>query len=182
MNAATELAKAHAELGVLAGRIAELAPGAERTALVVELSELLLTHAEAEQHHLFPALRIFVPGGWDQAADQGRRQRAIERTIRALARMRRAEGDEYDILVGHLVIGIEDHVRRQDSVVLPDLVDSCPIDEINVLGRRLSDAAERALEAKQARAAAAAPDPALIRQPAPLPAGFRAVLRLLRGA
>jgi hypothetical protein len=49
---------------------------------VCDLSELFLVHADAEERRLYPVLRTYLPGGWGEVADQGRRQRAIARTIR----------------------------------------------------------------------------------------------------
>ncbi|MBR7828018.1 hemerythrin domain-containing protein [Actinospica sp. MGRD01-02] len=144
-NAATELAREHAEIDCLAARIDELEPGRERTALVGELAERFFAHADAEERLLYPALRHFVPGGWSEVADQGRRQHAVARTIRAIERLPEQSGDEYDVLVSHLVVGVQDHVRRQDAVLLPKLIDACPIEDINRLGRQLNRAVELAL-------------------------------------
>ncbi|HTJ71777.1 MAG TPA: hemerythrin domain-containing protein [Actinospica sp.] len=176
-NAATELAREHAELDRLTARIAGLGPGSERVALVRDVSRLFLAHADAEQRHLYPALRNHLPNGWASVADLARRQRAVERTIRAIERLPEPVGDAYDILVSHLVVGIEDHVERQDAVLLGKLVDACTIDEINRLGERLSQAVEASLAHERAKAV----EPPPVRQPESLPRGFRALLRLLSG-
>lgn len=151
VNAATELAREHAEIDRRAARVSELDPSAERAALVRELAELFLAHCDVEQRLLFPAVRRFAPGGWSVVADQARHQRAIARTVRAIEDLREPEGDAYDVLVSHLVVGIQDHVYRQDAVLLPSLIDACPIEDINRLGRRLSEGAERARVARCAR-------------------------------
>jgi hypothetical protein len=178
VNAATELAREHAEIDRLIVRIAELEPCPERTRLAGEVAELFLAHVDAEQRFLYPALRRFVPGGWGEVAEEGRRQRAVARTVRAIESLGEKEGDEYDILVGHLVIGIQDHVERQDAVLLPRLIDACPIEDINRLGRQLSDGVQEALAAlSRARRVAAETDARRPHGGSASTHGFKALLR-----
>ncbi|HEX4790501.1 MAG TPA: hypothetical protein VH372_18695 [Actinospica sp.] len=74
------------------------------------------------------------------------------------------------------MVGIEDHVERQDTVLLPSLVDACPIDAINRLGRRLHKAVEEALADRRDRNLERGPA-----DPGPRPRGFSGLLRRLCG-
>lgn len=147
-NAATELAREHDEIDRLATRIATLAPGPERSALVHEICARFLIHVQAEERYLHPVVRRLLRDGPFLAAFQTRRNRAVARTIECAERGQ-AEGDEFDILVGHLLIGIQDHVERQDTILLPALVDACPIEEINQLGEMLHEGIRAAREAAE---------------------------------
>ncbi|HEX4792000.1 MAG TPA: hemerythrin domain-containing protein, partial [Actinospica sp.] len=153
-NAATELAREHDEIDRLATRIATLAPGPERTALVHELCARFVIHVQVEERYLHPAVRTLLRNGAFAVTFQMRRNRAVGRTIACVERGV-TEGDEYDILVSHLVVGVQDHVERQDAFLLPALVDVCPIEQMNRLGEQLREgiaAARRAVERATTRA------------------------------
>jgi hypothetical protein len=159
-NAATELAREHDEIDRLATRIATLSSGPERTALVHELCVRFVIHAQVEERYLHPAVRTLLRNGAFAVTFQMRRNRALGRTIACVERGV-TEGDEYDIVVSHLLVGVQDHVERQDAFLLPALVDVCPIEQINRLGEQLREgiaaarrAAERAAARSQDRAAA----------------------------
>lgn len=163
-NAATELAREHDEIDRLATRVATLAPGSERTALVRELGTRFVIHAHVEERYLHPVVRTLLHNGASTVTFQAQRNRAVARTVECVERGE-VEGDEYDVLVSHLVVGVQDHVERQDAFLLPALVDVCPIEQINRLGEQLREgiasarrAAERAAawSCKRAEVAAAA--------------------------
>lgn len=118
-DAATELAREHDELDRLATRIATHAPGAERDALVNELCAHFIIHIQAEERYLYPALRRLLSDGSTVAAAQARRDRAVARTIECVEKSGRLSADESDVLVAHLVVGVQDHVERHDTVLLP---------------------------------------------------------------
>lgn len=151
-SAATELTREHDAIDRLAVRIATLGPGCERAALVHEVCARFLDHIRVEERFLHPALRGLLRDGRTLAQVQTDRNRALARTIEAMERGE-AEGDELDILVGHLLIGLQDHVDLHDTVVLPELLGACSDAEIAELGERLHDgdrtdreAAERAAD------------------------------------
>jgi hemerythrin superfamily protein len=135
-NAATELNLEHAEIELLTVRIADLEPSTERTSLVREAGARFLAHAEAEERYLYPALRRYLPEGEAEAVEQARRQQAVARIVESIER-----ADEFDAtfeaLVTQLVIDVQRHIGRQESVLLPALIDACPLEEINQLGRQL---------------------------------------------
>lgn len=137
-NAVTELAREHDEIDRLALRIATLSRGPERAALVREVSGRFLAHTRAEEQYLYPALRRLLADGMDLVCLQTRRNRALTRTIESLERGDE-EGDGLDILVGHLIVGLQDHVERQDCLLLPALVRACPSAEMELIGRQLHE-------------------------------------------
>lgn len=181
-NAVTELAGEHDVIDRLAVRIANLGPGSERTGLVHEVSARFLIHAQAEERYLHPAVCRILQDGTDVAQLQAHRNRAVARTIETVERGE-AQGDEMDALVTHLLVGVQDHVDRQNTVLLPELIEVGSAEEIELLGIQLHDgirtartAAERAgararerAQDKEAEAAAAGSEPAA--------RGFRALLQ-----
>jgi hypothetical protein len=135
-NAATELAWEHGQIERLSSRIAMLSPCDEREALVRDVAQRFLSHVQAEQKFLYPALRRFYPQGELAALEQIRRQQAVEQVIKRLDHM--GEGDEErDALIGRLVVEIQAHIEHQDGVLLPVLAKTCPPEEANHLGRQL---------------------------------------------
>lgn len=147
-NAATEITREHDEIDRLALRIATLGQGSERTGLVHEVCARFLIHTQAEERYLYPAVRRLLPDGRFLAQFQTRRNRAVARTIETVERGE-AEGDELDILVGHLLVGVQDHVDQQDAVLLPELLGVCCAEELESLGTQLHDGIRAAREAAQ---------------------------------
>jgi hypothetical protein len=188
-NAATELAREHDEIDRLATRIAAHAPGPERTELVHELCTRFVVHAQVEERYLHPAVRTLLNNGAFAVTLQMRRNRAVGRTVACVERGE-LEDDEYDIVVSHLLVGVQDHVERQDAFLLPALVDVCPIEQINRLGEQLREgiaAGRRAVERAAARASserveedACAAPPVASAAPVDPPSGRQARLRGFR--
>lgn len=164
-DAATELAREHDELDRLATRIATHGPGTERDALVNELCARFIIHIQAEERYLYPALRRLLSDGSTVAAAQARRDRAVARTIECVEKSGKLSADESDVLVAHLVVGVQDHVERHDTVLLPTLTDAGPTEEVDQLGEQLHEGivaarqeAERAGVRANAQAEQAAQD------------------------
>lgn len=185
VNAATELAREHGEIDRLAARIATSDPGPERTALVHEVCARFVVHVQAEERYLNPVMCRRLWDGAFVAAAQFRRDRAVARTIDAVERWG-TEDDEFDILVGHLVIGVRDHVEQHGTVLLPALIEACSLAEITMLGERLRigirvahqaavRAGQRACE--QSARQDAAPQDAAVTADEPSCRGFRNLLR-----
>jgi hypothetical protein len=155
VDAVAELTREHDRIDRLALRIATVRPGTERAALVREVGARFLVHARAEEQYLYPAVRRLVTDGIDLACFQTRRNRALARTIESLERGE-AEGDELDVLVGHLIVALQDHVERQECVLLPALMAACPSEEIELLGQQLHEGMGAASEPADLQAALAA--------------------------
>lgn len=135
-NATTELNHEHAEIEQLVQRIASLEPCPERTALVHDAVARFLSHARAEQRYLFPAFRKYLPQGIDEVVGEQRHVETVRTTVDDLERTD-DQDESYDELVGRLVLEIQRHIEQQDSVLLPQLLDLCPPEEVNHLGRQM---------------------------------------------
>jgi hypothetical protein len=194
-EAATELAREHDEIDRLATRVATHAPGTERGELVHELCTRFISHLQAEESYLFPALRRLLSDGFEVAAAQARRDRAVARTIERVE-CRGLQPDESDVLVAHLVVGVQDHVERHDTALLPALNEAGETKEIDRLGKQLQEgilAARQAAERAGACTRAERAPKDVWRPPAPDAAdtdaaggtrrrGFKALLaRVVRG-
>jgi hypothetical protein len=73
----SELTREHAAIIRLLDTISSLEPGPQRTQLIDEAGARFLTHAEAEERHLYPALRLLLPDGSGEAREQAKRQYAV---------------------------------------------------------------------------------------------------------
>lgn len=135
-NARTELAMEHADIEGMVQRIASLKAGPERTGLVRETAARFLTHARAEQRYLFPALRRYLPGGEAEVLSQQRRMDAVSAQFEDVVNTH-GNDDVDDRLVGRLVLDIQQHIDKQDTMLLPQLLDACPQEEINNIGRQM---------------------------------------------
>jgi hypothetical protein len=162
----------------LSARIAVIADGPDRAALVHELCARFVIHVQAEERYLHPAVRHTLSDGDSMTADQTRRDRAVEGTIECVER-RTPQDEEFEALVSLLVVGVQDHVEQQDTVLLPALIGTCSIEEINLLGRQLRHGIPAVRQAAERAGARAAGEPADGSSPC---AGFRALLqRIARG-
>jgi hypothetical protein len=48
------------------------------------------------------------------------------------------EGDkDHEALVGGFVLDAQQHIERQETVLLPALLDACPQEEVNHIGRQM---------------------------------------------
>jgi hypothetical protein len=142
-DATTELGHEHAAIEKMAARIASLEPTAERTELVREATERFLAHTEVEQRFLYPAFRTFLGDGVADSVEEGKQQREAAHVIGRL-RATDEDSEEYEALIGQLVLDIQQHIERQETVLLPALVDECPQEELNHLGRQLRSGLEDA--------------------------------------
>jgi Hemerythrin HHE cation binding domain len=190
-NVMTELAREHDEIDGLATRVAALDPGPERTTCVHELCARFVVHVQAEERYLHPAIRLRLRDGAAAAASQACRDRAVARGVESVEGGQ-AEGDEFDVLVARLLLGVQDHVERQDAVLLPALTAACSPGELDRLGEQVHEgilvarqAAGRAgtrmreraaLEARDGGRAASAPS-----EDEPRSRGFRALLQRMAG-
>jgi hypothetical protein len=165
LEAAAELAREHDEIDRLATLVSTLSAGPARRAMVLEACSRYAIHAEVEACHLLPAVCRYLPDGARTAAEETARHQALNRSIAAFLRLCEqpqgqerppdpagdapgearpeccfTELDEFDILIGQLVAGIQGHVEHQDTSLLPALHRVCPIGESRQLGARLHDA------------------------------------------
>lgn len=135
-DAAKEIAREHDEIDRLTVRISTLCAGAERAAAVHEACVRFAYHVHAEEKHLHQAMRRHLRDGSSVVESQRSRDRGVLRTIEC-CELPDLNGDELDVLVGQLVVGIQDHVERYDAELLPALVRGCPLAESRRVGELL---------------------------------------------
>jgi hypothetical protein len=135
-DAAKEIAREHDEIDRLSVLVSMLGAGAERDAYVHKACVRFAVHVHAEEKHLHQAMRRHVPDGANLVETQRTRDRAVLRTIEYCG-LRDVEADERDVIVGQLVVGIQDHVERYDADLLPALVRACPLAESRRVGELL---------------------------------------------
>jgi hypothetical protein len=135
-DAAKEIAREHDEIDRLSIRIAVLNAGEERDACVHKACVRFAVHVHAEEKHLHQALRRHLPDGSSVVQSQRTRDRAVMRTVE-YCELSNIEPDERDILVGQLIVGIQDHVERYDGELLPALIRVCPLAESRRVGELL---------------------------------------------
>ena len=141
-DAAKEIARAHDEIDRLSIRICTLSAGGQRAAAVREACVRFTCHVHAEEKHLHQAMRRHLPDGAQIVDAQRRRDRAVLRTVE-YCELKDVDPDELDVLVGQLVVGIQDHVERYDAELLPALIRDCPLAE----SRRVGELLRAALQA-----------------------------------
>ncbi|WP_249162016.1 hemerythrin domain-containing protein [Actinospica acidithermotolerans] len=137
-DAAKEIAREHDEIDRLILRISMLGaragdgavPGApdERAAYVHSACVRFAYHVHAEEKHLHQAMRRHLPDGGYVVEKQRLRDRAVLRTIEC-CELPDIPADERDVLIGQLVVGVQDHVERYDAELLPGLIRACPLAE-----------------------------------------------------
>lgn len=135
-DAAKEIAREHDEIDRLSVLISVLGAGAERDVYVHKACVRFAVHAHAEEKHLHQAMRRHLPDGVNLVETQRTRDRAVMRTIEYCG-LRDVEPDERDVIVGQLVVGIQDHVERYDAELLPALIRACPLAESRRVGELL---------------------------------------------
>jgi hypothetical protein len=135
-DAAKEIALEHDEIDRLALRISMLDAGDERDAYLQTACVRFAVHLHAEERHLYQAMRRHLPDGAQVVEAQRQRDCAVMRTIE-YCRLSGVEADERDVIIGHLVIGIQCHVERYDADLLPALIRGCPLAESRRVGELL---------------------------------------------
>jgi hypothetical protein len=184
-DAAKEIAREHDEIDRLVLRISMLGaravPGAsdERAAYVHSACVRFTYHVHAEEKHLHQAMRGHLPDGAYVVEKQRLRDRAVLRTI-GYCELPDMPADERDVLIGQLVVGIQDHVERYDAELLPGLIRACPLAE----SRRVAAVLHAGVQAvrdkwKIANGSGPERDPAAGAEPVPEPPrrGLRGLLR-----
>jgi hemerythrin-like domain-containing protein len=135
-NVTTELQQEHSEIEHLVQRVASLEPGPERAGLVRKAQGRFLTHARVEQRYLYPAFERYLPHGADEVAAEQHQVNALREVAKRMEHT--DEQDEgFEALVGEFVLGVQQHIERQDGVILAQLLDVCPREEVNQIGRQI---------------------------------------------
>jgi hemerythrin superfamily protein len=149
-----ELVTDHQEVEELFGRIEALPPGDEQRKKYADQAVIeLVRHSVAEEEHLYPAVRAFLPDG-DKVADKEIEDHAeAERTMKELEGVR-AGDPEFDRLIGELMTEIRSHIRDEEDNLFPRLRSAAAEDELMKLG----DKVRRAKKTAPTRPHPSAPD------------------------
>lgn len=116
-----ELTTDHREVGEIFSRIESLPPGdARRGEAVDEVTIELVRHSVAEEAHLYPAVRRYLPDG-DAVADREIEDHATaEKLMKDLEGMD-ADGPEFDRTVGALMEDVRAHLAEEEQDLFPRL-------------------------------------------------------------
>ncbi|MFC9244867.1 hemerythrin domain-containing protein [Streptomyces sp. NPDC057136] len=143
-NVIAELTADHREVEEMFAQIESQPVGhPERRQLVDQLTSELVRHSVAEEMHLYPSVRRYVPDGDELAdkelADHGR----VERMLKNLEE-RDAGDPEFNDLVAKLKFEVASHVREEEAELFPKLTASCSPEELDTLGQLVRRAKETA--------------------------------------
>jgi hemerythrin-like domain-containing protein len=147
------LSQEHHEIEELFVRLEELAgtrdvPGppderAEARTVVNEVIRELSRHWAAEERHLYPAVRRYVPD-FQQVADQELAEHGkAERNAKALEGLD-PDAEEFWIRVEVLIAVVRGHVQAEEAHVFPRLRDAVPGEVLVDLGRQVERTAQGA--------------------------------------
>jgi len=130
----------HREIQRLFDRMRASAPGgAERKALVEQVSSALVRHFVAEREHLYPVVRRYLPDG-DAQADRGvGEHHEIERLLVSLE-AQEAGSEEFGHLLLRVVARVTRHIVEEEQLLFPRLQAVCPADVLLELGGRAREA------------------------------------------
>ncbi|MEZ3183028.1 hemerythrin domain-containing protein [Streptomyces pimonensis] len=135
-----ELTTDHREVEELFGKIEALPPGHEQRRKHADQAVIeLVRHSVAEEMHLYPAVRAFLPDG-DTLADKELEDHAeAERTMKALEGVDAGDA-EFDRLIGALMTEIRSHIRDEEGNLFPRLRSAASEDELMKLGDKVRQA------------------------------------------
>jgi hemerythrin-like domain-containing protein len=106
-----------------------------RNALLGDLAELLVAHAEAEEAKVYPALKRYKEVDSDEV-DHGAEEHAEgHQALLALMEVSDTESDEWEEKLEELVEALNHHVDEEERTILNDAREQVPEDRRNELGR-----------------------------------------------
>jgi hemerythrin superfamily protein len=104
----------------------------------------LVRHAVAEEMHLYPAVRQYVPDG-DAIADKELSDHAeVERVLKELEKTDPAAAADFDTLVRRLVEDVTTHVQDEEGNLFPALAKHATPDDLLKLGEKIQSAKAKA--------------------------------------
>uniref|UniRef100_A0AAU2VDF5 Hemerythrin domain-containing protein n=1 Tax=Streptomyces sp. NBC_00003 TaxID=2903608 RepID=A0AAU2VDF5_9ACTN len=136
----SELTTDHREVDDLFLEIEKATPGSdERKRLADQLTIELVRHSVAEEQHLYPAVRKYVPGGDALAdkeiADHGR----VEEVLKSLEGLD-ADDPQFNHVIVKLRTEVEAHVRDEENNLFVRLRAVCPPGDLEELGDKIRTA------------------------------------------
>ncbi|MFJ8588277.1 hemerythrin domain-containing protein [Streptomyces sp. NPDC093595] len=149
-----ELTADHKEVEELFGRIEALPSGDKQRKVYAEQAVIeLVRHAVAEEEHLYPAVRAYLPDGDAIADKEIEDHSAAERTMNELEKAE-ADDPEFDRLIGALMTEVRSHVRDEEDHLFPRLRAAATEEALMELGEKI----RRAKKTAPTRPHPAAPD------------------------
>ncbi|MFG2639168.1 hemerythrin domain-containing protein [Streptomyces sp. NPDC048362] len=139
-----ELTTDHREVEELFGKIEALPSGDKQRKKYADQAVIeLVRHSVAEEEHLYPAVREFLPSG-DSIADEEIEDHAkAERTMKELEAVD-ADDPEFDRLIGELMTEIRSHVRDEEDNLFPRLRATASEGQLMKLGDKVRQAKKTA--------------------------------------
>lgn len=112
-------------------------------AVVERVTVELVRHSAAEERHLYPAVRLHVPGG-DTLADREIREHAeAEKLMKALEHLEPSDAAFAETLA-RLMAEVRAHIDEEENVLFPKLTAACTPEELLELGDKVTAAKKRA--------------------------------------
>lgn len=143
-NIIDELTIDHREVEEIFGRIEALPPGDERRKQYADEATVeLVRHYVAEEMHLYPVVRRFVPVGGDMADTEIGGHLAAEKLMKQLER-HTADDPEFDRILMELMRTVRSHVHDVEQRIFPRLRQAAAPEVLNELGDRVRHAKRKA--------------------------------------
>ncbi|MEU5690276.1 hemerythrin domain-containing protein [Actinosynnema sp. NPDC020468] len=108
----------------------------DRSAVLAELAELLVAHAEAEESEVYPALKRYREVDSDEV-DHGAEEHAEgHQALLALLEVADTESDEWEAKLEELVEALNHHVDEEERTILNDTREQVAADRRAELGEK----------------------------------------------
>ncbi|MGW7045356.1 hemerythrin domain-containing protein [Streptomyces avermitilis] len=143
-NVINELVTDHREVEELFGRIEALPSGDKDRKLYADQATIeLVRHSVAEEIHLYPAVRKYLPEG-DALADREIDDHSrAERLMKDLESLEAGDTD-FDRLIGLLMSEIRSHLADEEENLFPRLEAVAPAEALDELGDKIRRAKKTA--------------------------------------
>jgi hemerythrin superfamily protein len=128
----------HEVLGLLQ-QIKLTSDGAQRRDLADTVISELVRHAVAEEMHVYPAMRTYLPNGDEAVTHDLEEHKELEQTLKKWESVD-ADTPEFDEVLASLEKILNDHVADEESEQFPQLRALVPREELVDLGRKVETA------------------------------------------
>ncbi|MET7380674.1 hemerythrin domain-containing protein [Streptomyces sp. NPDC005526] len=139
-----ELTTDHREVDEIFAQIEALPPGDKRRKDLADQATIeLVRHSVAEEMHLYPAVRRFLPDG-DEIADREIQDHGeAERTMKELEGCS-ADDPRFDEYMGRLMREIREHVTDEEQNLFPRLREAAAPEDLEKLAEKVRSAKKTA--------------------------------------
>ncbi|MEV8566720.1 hemerythrin domain-containing protein [Streptomyces sp. NPDC051322] len=143
-DAIQELTTDHREVEEIFARIEALPAGdPQRKKLADQATIELVRHSVAEETHLYPAVRKYLPGGDAVADKEIEDHTTAERTMKQLESCQ-ADDADFDRLISELMREIRSHVEDEENNLFPQLRQAAGSEDLEALGEKIRSAKKTA--------------------------------------